>query len=139
MNKKRGTTLALSSAVLALMLIASACSNNNDNVEATTSAAPTVTASSTPAPGESASPDAPSEDAQTDFVTGEYVGLIDGHSIEIKTADGSTVFQISPEIADQVDPWAEGTKVKLKFTEQTIDVNGEKVTQNIIQSIEKQE
>lgn len=139
MKKRNSTTLALSSAVLALMLIAAACSNDKGNVEPATSATTTAEANSTPAPSETASDAEPSEDAQNDYVTGEYVGLIDGHSIEIKTAGGTNAFQISPEIAEQVDPWAEGTKVKFIFMQQTIDVNGEKVTQNMIQSIEKQE
>ncbi|MFC5531632.1 hypothetical protein [Cohnella yongneupensis] len=144
MNKKNSTTIALSAAVLALMLVATACSNNDGNAKPTPSATPSVTASA--APDESAASPEPSVEASAEpseapevkSVTGEYVGLIDGHSIEIKTADGSTAFQISPEISDKVDPWAEGTSVKFEYTEDTLDVNGEQVTQYTIQSIDKQ-
>lgn len=151
MKKKSSTTLALSAALLALMLTASACSDNNNNGNAGSSGTPAVTASATPDGGNanpsgdpateepSGDPSAePSGDAGAQEMSGEYVGLGDGHSIEIKTADGPTVFQVSPEISDKVDPWEEGTKVKFTYTEETLDVNGEKVKQYTIQSIDKQ-
>lgn len=150
MKKKSSTTLALSAALLALMLTASACSDNNNNGNAGASGTPAVTASASPngvaspsgdpASGEpSGDPSSePSGDAGAQETSGEYVGLGDGHSIEIKTADGPTVFQVSPEISDKVDPWEEGTKVKFTYTEETLDVNGEKVKQYTIQSIDKQ-
>jgi hypothetical protein len=137
MKKMNSTTLALSAALLALMLTATAC-NNDNNAEPSPSVmpSPTVTASASPDAVE-ASPSAEPANAEQEG-TGEYVGLADGHSIEIKTADGSNAFQISPEIEAKLDQWAEGTPVKYQFTEETIDVNGEKVTQYTIISIDKQ-
>ncbi len=136
MKKKSSTTLALSAALLALMLTASACSDNNGNAGTTASGTPAVTASASPDASQSADPANPN--AEANEMTGEYVGLVDGHSIEIKTESGPTVFQVGPEISDKVDPWEEGTKVKFKFTEETLDVNGDKVKQYTIQSIDKE-
>jgi uncharacterized protein with LGFP repeats len=151
-KKKSSTTAALSAAVLALMLLTTACStNNNNNTNASnssaTSPAPTVSASATPDPEEPAPSQtaeeptaseepAPSEDDS--FVTGDYVGLVDGHSIEIDTEEGPKVFQVSPEIEDKVGPWEEGTPVKFHYKEQTVDVDGQKVKQYTIEFIERQ-
>lgn len=139
MNKKSSTTLALSSAVLALTLITAACSNDNgnnsNNANATPSATPTVTASADT--GGQSSEEAPAK-PETHEAVGEYVGLIDSHSIEVRMEDGTVSFQISPEIAEKVDPWESGTPVKFDYSEDTIDVNGEKVSQYTIHSIDKQ-
>lgn len=138
MNKKSSTTLALSSAVLALMLITAACSNDNgnsNNANATPSASPTVTASAETG-GESSAE--ASANPETHEAVGEYVGLIDSHSIEVKMEDGTVAFQISPEIAEKVDSWESDIPVKFSYSENTIDVNGEKVSQYTIHSIDKQ-
>jgi len=140
MNKKSSTTLALSSAVLALMLLTAACSNDNNtnhsnNASATPSASPTVTASADT--GEQSSEETPAA-PETHEAVGEYVGLIDSHSIEVRLEDSTVSFQISPEIAEKVDPWDTGTPVKFDYSEDTIDVNGEKVSQYTIHSIDKQ-
>ncbi|WP_027087704.1 hypothetical protein [Cohnella panacarvi] len=141
MNKKRSTTLALSSAVLALMLITAACSNNDgnanpsNNANVTPSPSPTVTASSETG-GESSAE--PSTAPETHPGEGEYVGLIDSHSIEVKLEDSTVAFQIGPEIAEKVDQWESGTLVTFTYSENKIDVNGETVTQYTIHSIDKQ-
>ncbi len=138
MNKKRSTTLALSSAVLALTLLATACSNDNgnsNNANTSPSATPTVTASAETG-GESSAE--ASANPETHEAVGEYVGLIDSHSIEVKMEDGTVAFQISPEIADKVDSWESDIPVKFTYSEDTIDVNGEKVSQYTIHTIDKQ-
>jgi hypothetical protein len=70
--------------------------------------------------------------------TGEFEGLQDSHSVEITTDKGPTPFQVTPEVAEIVDQWEQGTPVKFQYTSETLDASGEKVEQNIIISIEKQ-
>ncbi len=135
-KKNNKTAVAMSVAVLTLVLMGTACSNNN-NAESSPSASSSVSASPTAsaAPGtETASPSA-SPEAQ--ISTGEYVGLQDTHTLEIKTENGPTAFQASPEIVEKVSPWDEGTKVKFQYTEVTLDVDGEKIKQLTIQVIDK--
>ncbi|MFC5469247.1 hypothetical protein ACFPPD_10995 [Cohnella suwonensis] len=137
MKKNNKTAIALSSAVLALLLMGTACSNEK-NSNASLSPSPSVSAvptvpsspdSSEALATESASPSASPETVES---TGEYSGLQDGHTIEIVTDQGPTAFQVSPEIADKVDPWESGTKVKFQYK---TDENGEQLS---IVSIDKQ-
>jgi len=137
MKKTNRTAMAMSVAVLTLALIGTACSNNN-NANSSPSASPSVTASPS-ASGATATESAnPSASSETYTATGEYVGLQDSHSIEITTDKGPAGFQVSPEIAEKVDTWEDGTPVKFEYTAETLDVNGEKIVQNTIISIDKQ-
>ncbi|MFD0671457.1 hypothetical protein [Cohnella sp. GCM10027633] len=142
MKKKNSSTLALSAALLALMLMTAACSDNDNGSNGTPSATPSVSASASPdaeaSPSAPASSDASANPSEAQEAVGEYVGLIDSHSIEIKLEDSTVAFQVSPEIADKLDPWESDTPVKFTYTENTVDVNGEKVTQYTIESIDKQ-
>ncbi|MCD9024043.1 hypothetical protein [Cohnella silvisoli] len=137
MKKNNKTAMVMSVAVLTLVLMGTACSNNN-NSDASPSASPSVSAS----PSASSAPEtesaSPSASPEVQNSTGEYNGLQDTHSLEIQTADGPTAFQISPEIADKVEPWKEGTKVKFQFTEEMLDVDGKEVKQLTIVSIDKE-
>jgi hypothetical protein len=136
LKKNNKTAMVMSVAVLTLVLMGTACSNNN-NSDSPPSASVLVSAS----PSGSVAPEtesaSPSASPQAQNSTGEYVGLQDNHTLEIKTSDGSTAFQISPEIATQVDPWEVGTKVKFQFTEATLDVDGKQVKQLTLVSIDK--
>lgn len=146
MKKKNGSTLALSAALLALTLMTAACSDNGNNSNAspsgTQSASPTTSASASPSGSAEASPEASeataNPESEANEAVGEYVGLIDSHSIEIKMEDGTVAFQVSPEIAEKLDPWESDTPVKFLYTQNEVDVNGEKVTQYTIVSIDKQ-
>ncbi|KIL35891.1 hypothetical protein SD71_10925 [Cohnella kolymensis] len=140
MNTNKKTIMALSTAVLALAL--TACSGDNvksspspsASASPTTSASPTASASAA-VESPSASPSASQEAKITD---GEFVGVSDTHTIEIKTEEGATSFQVSPEIVEKVTPWEEGTKVQFQFTEETLDVDGQQVKQRTITTIDKQ-
>ncbi|REK63220.1 MAG: hypothetical protein C6P35_14745 [Cohnella sp.] len=70
--------------------------------------------------------------------TGEYIGLMDSHSIEIKTENGPTPFQIDAATAEKLSDWEQGTPVKFQYKEEKLDANGEQVKQNVIVSIDKQ-
>jgi len=139
MKKRNRTPMTLSAALLALALVGTACSND-DNADPTPSPSASSTASASPSPSsaeatESASPaDAP----ETISGTGEYVGLQDSHSIEIATEEGSTGFQVSPEIAEKVDSWEENTPVKFQYIVEKLDTDGGQVEQKTIVAIDKQ-
>lgn len=136
MKSNKKTTLALSVAVLALAL--TACSGNNSESSPSASASPAASASPTAsAPAETPSA-SPSASAEALIAEGEFQGIVDSHSIEIKTGDGTTVFQVSPETVEKVTPWEPGTKVKFAYTEESLDVDGQQVKQMTITTIDKQ-
>jgi hypothetical protein len=132
--------MAMSVAVLTLVLMGTACNNANNNANSSPSASPSVSASPSPsasAPTESevASPSASPEIIDS---TGKFVGLQDNHTIEITTDKGPTAFQVSPEISEKVGSWKEETPVKFQYKSEILDANGEKVDQLTILSIDKQ-
>lgn len=130
--KRTHRMVALSAASLMLALALSACSDGNNGSPSPSS--PSPTSSVAPETG-SASPSAAPE---TQASSGEYVGLIDGHSIEIKTANGTEVFQVDPQIEEKITDWEEGAKVKFQYTEAELEVDGEKVKQSTIVTIDKE-
>jgi hypothetical protein len=137
MKKNNKTAMMISVAVLTLVLAGTACSNKNNPVSS-----PSASVSVSASPSDSVDPETESASPSASPVslnsTGEYVGLQDNHTLEIKTGDGPTAFQISPEIATQVDQWGVGTKVKFQYTEATLDVDGKQVKQLTLVSIDKQ-
>jgi hypothetical protein len=136
MKKNNKTAMVMSIAVLTLVLMGTACSNNNNSDSSpSASALATISPSGGVAPETGSASPTGAVDAQN--ATGEYVGLQDTHTLEIITGNGPTAFQISPEIATQVDPWEEGTKVKFQFTEEILDVDGKQVKQLTLVSIDK--
>lgn len=62
----------------------------------------------------------PSQPGATDFLTGTFNGLADGHTAEIETDNGPQAFQISQEIAKKAESWEPGSKVKYKAEGLTI-------------------
>lgn len=140
MTKKHNkTAMAMSVAVLTLALLGTACSNNK-NASPSPSASASASASSSPTASgpietESASPSASPEITSA---TGKYVGLQDSHSIEITTDKGPMAFQVSPEIAEKVDPWKEETSVQFQYKTEKLEVSGENIEQHTIISIDKQ-
>jgi uncharacterized membrane protein len=131
------TAMVMSIAVLTLVLMGTACSNNN-NAEPSLTSSPSISASSSASTAPETESASPTASPEAQISTGEYEGQPDGHSIEIKTADGPTVYQISPEIGEKVSAWEPGTSVKYQFTEDTLDVDGKQVKQLTIITIDKQ-
>lgn len=142
MNTNKKAILALSTAVLALALTACSGDNAESSPSPSASASPTTSASPTASASASAaveSPSAsPSASQEAKITDGEFVGVSDTHTIEIKTEEGATSFQVSPEIVEKVTPWEEGTKVQFQYTEETVDVDGQQVKQRTITTIDKQ-
>lgn len=140
MKKHNKPAMAMSVAVLTLVLMGTACSSNNNN--SVPSSSPSLSASPSPSSSASVAPEtesaSPSASAETLSGSGKYVGLQDSHAIEITTDKGPAGFQVSPEIAEKVDSWEEGTPVKFQYTSEKLEVNGEKIDQNTIVSIDKQ-
>lgn len=135
MKKHNKTAMAMSAAVLTLVLMGTACSNNNQVVNSTPSASSTVSASPTASGNPDAETASPSASPELLTGTGEYVGLQDSHTIEITTEEGPAAFQVSPEIAEKIGGWEDGTPVKFQYTSLVLDAGGE---QNTIVSIDKQ-
>jgi len=138
MKKHKKTALAMSAALLTLALMGTACSSNNNNANSSPSASPSSSAS----PSASVTPDtenvSPPASPELISATGKYVGLQDSHSIEIETEQGPEGFQVSPEVADKVDSWEGNTPVKFEYKVETLDVDGTKVEQKTIVTIEKE-
>lgn len=109
-----------------------------------TGPSPSTTASSspaapagTPSSGETASPSRePAQDVLTG--TGNLVGLVDGHSVEIETETGPVVFQISQEIRELVENWDTGTRVRFQYVKETIQTDSGQVESLRLVSIEEQ-
>jgi hypothetical protein len=142
MKKQNGKILVGSMAVLTLMLIGTACSggNNNDSAAmsspAASTAVPSPSASAAPSASASASPSA-STSTEDKSASGEFQGLSDPHSMEIKVDGKAETFQIDPKTADKVSYWNVGTKVTFQYSEATQDLNGQKVTELTIKVIDK--
>jgi hypothetical protein len=142
MTKQNGKILVWSTAVLTLMLIGTACSGANNNDSAATSspsasaAVPSPSASVAETASASASPSA-SNSTEAKSASGEFQGLSDPHSMEIKVDGKAETFQIDPKTADKISSWDVGTKVSFQYSETTQDVNGQKVTEMTIKSIDK--
>jgi hypothetical protein len=142
MSKQNGKILVGSTAVLALMLIGTACSSANNNDSAATSspsasaAVPSPSVSAAPSASAGASPSA-SNSTEAKSASGEFQGLSDPHSMEIKVDGKAETFQIDPKTADKVSYWNVGTKVSFQYSETTQDVDGQKVTEMTIKSIDK--
>ncbi|WP_276354920.1 hypothetical protein [Cohnella caldifontis] len=137
--KQMMKTAAMSTAILAFALAVTACSGGGKDEAAGASPSGTASSPATDAassPTSSASPSA-SPETETETATGDFVGLIDNHSVEIKVDGQSQAYQIDPETAEKVSPWEEGTKVKFQYTKQTLDVDGQQVDQYTITVIDK--
>lgn len=137
MKSPKMKTLALSAACLALALTITAC---NDDKANTANQTPSPSSSETAiAPPASESPSASPTAEETDVLTaeGEYTGMIDGHSIEIKMDGQATAFQVDFDTADKLSDWEMGTRVKFQYSVKNLDVDGEQIQQLTIESIDK--
>jgi len=144
-----GKNSAWAVAVLAMLLMGSACSNDKSGSDASPSASLTASASpsSTPDASPSAQPEssAPASPSATPAVeqeekesTGTYNGQIDNHSIEIESADGVRAYQIDDAISDKLSSWDDSIKVKFKYKVNQIKGDNETIEQYVITSIDKQ-
>ncbi|MBB6674788.1 hypothetical protein [Cohnella nanjingensis] len=139
-----GKNSAWAVAVLTMLLMGTGCSDNGNkstnaspSASASATASASASASSEPTPSASASDSAsPPAGTETKEDTGEYTGLGDTHSIEIKTSEGPTTFQVDPDIVDKVSDWAEGTKVKFKYEITSVEGDASQKQRTII-SIDK--
>lgn len=148
-----GKNSAWAVAVLAMLLMGTACSNDKDGSEASPS--PSLTASASPASSPEASPSAqpdasaspspeaspsaaPSEAVEEKESSGTYNGQIDNHSIEIESPEGVRAYQIDDTTSDKLSDWDDGAKIKFKYKINEIKGDGETIEQYVITSIDKQ-
>jgi hypothetical protein len=128
MKQRKMKNLIWSAAVLTVLMTSAACSSGastNAVSKDTPSVSPSPSASMSSSPAAATPSSSPSASASQEATTatGEFGGMIDGHSIEIKKDDGTTAgYQIDPDTADKVSTWEVGTKVKFQYTGNTVTV-----------------
>jgi len=134
----------------ALVLLATGCSGGDKaagpSPSETASSSPAAEPGATPPPAASATTPSSGEPASTPREpaqnvltgTGNLVGLVDGHSVEIETEAGPVVFQISQEIRELVENWDTGTKVRFEYVKETLQTDSGQVELLRLVSIEKQ-
>ncbi|KQN99065.1 hypothetical protein [Paenibacillus sp. Leaf72] len=156
---KKSSLMVTSSLLVAIMLATAACSSNSNNAPAASSSpvatdeqpatvSPTPEESAAPSPSDGGSVTEPGEaspesssgtdtpTANPDLKTGEGVfnGLIDTHSIEVDTPNGTIVLQINDELLDVINSLPEKSKIKYQYVEKDLDG----FTQMWAEKIEKQ-
>lgn len=137
---KHQHALPAMAAAAVLMLALTACGGNNpaeapgnsnlatesptatvsSTPEPTISPSPTPSPSPSPVPTESASTTAPNGDTQTKKGTGIYVGQIDNHSVEIKTEEGSTAFELGAGTEGVPDSLNMDDPVTFEYVEKSV-------------------
>jgi ABC-type glycerol-3-phosphate transport system substrate-binding protein len=105
--RKITKTLTWCTAMLILALTLSACGARDTGGQ------------ESPSTGAPASESA-GQAGETEFLSGMFNGLADGHTIEIETENGPQAFQISEELFKKAETWEPGVKVKYKAEGLTI-------------------
>ncbi|MDQ0060967.1 hypothetical protein [Paenibacillus harenae] len=147
-RKKRTKAAAAGAVLLAVMLAATACGGDNSNK--TGSQSPDATnnppqqVEDLPDGSGMVDPDVEGSDntdtdnnatndgggnasegdtnaPETKSDKGTFTGIVDTHSIEIVTASGAAVFQITEDQKAAIDALPEEAKVKFEYTEKDID------------------
>ncbi len=127
-TKKR--TILLCIAIMVTELLSACVKNENSAASPSASqAAASPTESSSP----SASPESSNETKQG---KGEYVGLADPHTVEIKTEGASVSYQLGEGTEDAVSGLNSGDAVSFEYTEITLESDNT-VTQLTLTKIQK--
>ncbi|ULO05955.1 hypothetical protein H1230_23330 [Paenibacillus sp. 19GGS1-52] len=135
---KQQRSLSAIAAVAVFGLVLTACGGNTPAAAPITATA-TATATSSPAPTESAiiassSPAAteppvtvtaapspsPNEEGKVIKGTGNYVGQIDNHSVEIDTAEGATAFELGAGTESAPDTLNTDDPVAFEYVEKAV-------------------
>lgn len=144
-NKTKKFAILLGTVILAAGL--TACGNSvNESPAASPTESSSPSSTPTPAPSESSSPSAtpepsasssPSASPESEViqVTGEYVGLADSHTVEIKVEDGAVNYQLGEGMDKAVEGLKAGDLVTFEYIKQSIE--GSTDNQLIITKIEK--
>jgi hypothetical protein len=133
----RQRTLPAMAAAAVLMLALTACSGNSP--EAATGENNTPTATASPVPTESASPTASSKPADESGVikgSGTYVGQIDNHSVEIKTEEGPTAFELGAGTETAVESLELDDPVVFEYVEKSV-AGDDTVKQRVLSKLSK--
>lgn len=115
MKRKHAKTAAITLALATLVLLMAACGDRANNNPGAMPSAPAT---------ESAAPTAsndPQNNEEPKKGTGEYTGLQDNHTIEIKTENGYEAFQINSDTLNKLDDWESGTPVTYTYTEEPFE------------------
>ncbi|TFE25585.1 hypothetical protein [Cohnella luojiensis] len=128
--KTKKWTILLCVAIMVTGLL-SACGKNENSTSS--SSASQAAASPTETSSPSASPESSDETKQG---KGEYVGLADSHTLEIKTGSESVSYQLGEGTEDAVSGLNPGDAVSFEYTEKTLEGDNA-VTQLILTKIQK--
>ncbi|QYR20667.1 hypothetical protein KZ483_23220 [Paenibacillus sp. sptzw28] len=87
-------------------------------------------------PGNNRSDEQPPKDTAVSKAEGTYVGQADTHSVEIKTADGTSVFQFDASLAEKVDKIKDNSPVAIEYYSKEYNIEGKNVKQLWLTKIE---
>ncbi|WP_379160711.1 hypothetical protein [Paenibacillus sp. sgz5001063] len=146
---KSPRALPVLAATAVLLLAITACS---DNTPAEAPVAPSATASASPeqntaspSPSPVAEPSSspatepvssPVGDAQTIHGTGIYVGQIDNHSVEIKTEEGATSFELGAGLEKSLESLNMDDPVVFEYVERSVEGDSS-ISQRVLSKLEK--
>lgn len=100
---------------------------------ASPSPSPTAEASSSPATEPSSTP---AEEAQTIHGTGIYVGQIDNHSVEIKTEEGATSFELGAGVEKSLETLNMDDPVVFEYAKRSVEGDST-ISQRVLSKLEK--
>ncbi|MNB99052.1 hypothetical protein D3C76_422210 [compost metagenome] len=133
--------LPVLAATAVLMLAITACGGNTPagapgEPSSTTSPSPAESTAS-PSPSPSAQPSSsPSEETQVIQGTGIYVGQIDNHSVEIKTEEGATSFELGAGLENAPEALSMDDPVVFEYVERSVGGDAT-VVQRVLSKLEK--
>ncbi|PLT44973.1 hypothetical protein B8V81_3404 [Paenibacillus pasadenensis] len=140
-GKRKASLAPASLALMSMLMIAAGCGVKEmpaDNAANATTGSGIVDSSSdvspdsvgepvaeaTPTPGNSekaAASGDPVTQSQEQQASGTFNGLADGHSVEIKTATDTVVFQAGSELVQQMQAFDQGTTVDYTYIVKEVD------------------
>ncbi|MBW4083826.1 hypothetical protein [Paenibacillus sp. S150] len=131
--------LPVLAAIAVLMLAITACSSNTPAEapgEPSPSASPAEnTAQPSPGPSAESSP-FPGQETQAIQGTGIYVGQIDNHSVEIKTEEGATAFELGAGLEKAPDALSMDDPVVFEYVERSVEGDSS-VVQRVLSKLER--
>lgn len=133
--------LPVLAAIAVLMLAITACGGNTP-AEAPGEPSPTASPSpaesaASPSPSPAAQPSSsPAEESQVIQGTGIYVGQIDNHSVEIKTEEGATSFELGTGLEEAPEALSMDDPVVFEYVERSVEGDSS-VLQRVLSKLEK--
>jgi hypothetical protein len=87
-------------------------------------------------PGNNGSENEPPKETAVSKAEGTYMGQADPHSVEIKTAEGTSVFQFDDSLAEKVGKIKDNSPVAIEYYSKNYNIEGKNVKQLWLTKIE---